>query len=438
MSAAGEVRAPVSPPLALERLPAVDTLALAAVAGLPFTYALTLDVGFPLKLYELAMALAALAAFADLRVRGAPGSRRLVAPLALSLLAAAAVLAYRLRRPLDTLDLFATPLRFGAAGDGATKLVYFGFAIFAFLAFSHAAVRHERLYTRLWVAAAIVSAAYTWVLFVSSLIEVPPPLLPGIEKPQVIALGDNEFIRSGTFEEGNFLGLYLVCSTAVAWYARRPAAALFLSATVFITFSTANVIGLALFWLGTGWSFAFSRQGGVRRGVAIAAIAGSATLIAALLVMTGYAMEFVVEKLTTDEFSSKFDRLDTAIAGLRMFVDHPLVGVGIGQYNYHYQSYYVVDVFARLRDYQSIANNVYVELLAETGLLGFGCALLFQRRLLRAARGAQLAPLRWGAAAILLVFNAFPSYVLLFLWAFWALLYAAAVNEAARSAGVPA
>ena len=416
----------------------MDVLALGAVATLPFTAALTLDVSFPLKLYELALVGALAVVLAELRLETAPGARRAAAAIAGFLALAAGVLALRLWRPLDSFDGFAPALRFGPAGDGLAKLCYLALALFAFLVLARAAYRDERSFLRCWLIGALAAAWYSWLLIVTSVLEAPAPLLPGIERPQLIQVAGVELIRSGTFEEGNFLGLYLVCSVAVAWYARRVVPALFLSATVLVTFSTANVVGLVLFWAGVGLSHAFGQRGAVRRAVAVAALAAAGAGLVAVLVASGYATNFVIEKLTTEEYGSKLDRLETAAAGLLMFADHPLFGVGIGQYNYHYGTYQLTSLFAAQRGGLSIANNVYVELLSETGIVGLGLFALFQRRVFRGLRGRRLAPLRWGGLAILLVFNAFPSYVLIFLWAYWALLLAASLRAAAPAAEPPA
>lgn len=53
-------------------------------------------------------------------------------------------------------------------------------------------------------------------------------------------------------------------------------------------------------------------------------------------------------------------------AGLKMFRDHPLVGVGVGQFRYQFAKYATVE-FLRQPD----THNIYIEQLAETGLLGF-------------------------------------------------------------------
>ena len=404
--------------------------ALAAVGTLPFAYALTVNLRFPFKLYELALVLSAAAVCADGRLRAAPGTWRLLRPLAAFVLFAGAGLALRLARPLETVEEGDFLVRFGPAGDGITKLVYLALAIYGFVVLSFAASRDRRLYASVWLAGALAAAAYTWLLFVTSAVGAPPLLLPGMERPQYVAVAGRLFIRSGTFQEGNYLGLYLVCSVAVALHARRLLTALVLSATTVITFSTVNVIALALLWLGVGWDVATRRRDPASRAAAVltfVAVAGAGLLA---LAATGYVAEIVFDKLGAEDSVSKLERLDQAVAGLRMAADHPVAGVGLSQFGYHYKTYALTGITAASTDAKIIANNVYIELLSEVGGLGVLAFAAFVWALYRRARRPGLGALRWGLLATFLSFNAFPSYTVLFLWAYWALIVAAAAEPA--------
>jgi hypothetical protein len=410
-------------------LPVDQWFALAVVATLPFAYALTLNLRFPFKLYELALLLGGAAVLAGGRLRAAPGAARALRALALFAVYAAGVLVYRVARPLATVESGAFESRFGATGDGVAKYVYLLLAVFAFVLCSYAAYRDERLYVRVWVVGALVAAAYTWLLFAGSALGAPPLLLPGMEKPQYVALGGRLFIRSGTFQEGNYLGLYLVCSVAVAIYGRRFVAAALLSATTLVTFSTVNVIALAVLWLGVGWSAATSRREAASRAAAVLTFAVAAVASLLAVATTGYATEIVYAKLGASDSISKIERLDQALAGLRMFLDHPLGGVGLSQYAYHYPVYQITGAFNDGEHLKIIANNVYVELLAETGIVGALLFVAFLVGIARRARARGLAALWWGLVAMLLVFNAFPTYTIVFLWAYWALIVAAAAQR---------
>lgn len=82
-------------------------------------------------------------------------------------------------------------------------------------------------------------------------------------------------------------------------------------------------------------------------------------------------------------------RLSENIAGLRMTLDHPLLGVGIGNYPRQYLDYSrEIGMDARLE--QRNAHNLHLEVAAETGLIGaatWGAIILAAGlHLLRAAR----------------------------------------------------
>lgn len=69
----------------------------------------------------------------------------------------------------------------------------------------------------------------------------------------------------------------------------------------------------------------------------------------------------------TDENFAAVERMAHWQAGWRMFEDHPLLGVGTGNFNERYPDYYVR---ADFRFSQGHAHNFYIHMLAENGLLG--------------------------------------------------------------------
>jgi hypothetical protein len=400
-----------------------------ALVTLPFTQALTVNLRFPLKIYEVALILLLGLSATELRIRTAPGARREFTVLALFVALVAVLVAYRQINPLGmTATGFSS--RFGPVGDSLAKLMYILLAIYAFLMFAFEAYRDTEWFTRTWLWGAIACSIYSWYLFAGSLVGVDLPLLPQ-SSAQRIEVASRLFIRSGTFEEGNFLGLYLLLSVAVALLARRTQLAAYLSATVLTSFSTTSLLGLGLFWIGLA---VFGRGPTTRawsRRTKIALFLGLSLLP---LVATGYLEAVVVGKLVGTEAVSRLNRIDFALEGLRMFREHPVTGVGLSQYGYNYNSfqYFVNSSEADL--HKLIPNNVYVELLSELGLVATAVFLLFMMMLFRRTRGPELTPLRWGLLALLLVWNAFPTYTLISIWAFFALI----VGASARVSPVPA
>jgi O-antigen ligase len=146
--------------------------------------------------------------------------------------------------------------------------------------------------------------------------------------------------------------------------------------------------------------------------------------VGTLLVGTGYVESVVSSKLVGERTVSRLERLAFALSGLRMFADHPVTGVGISQYGYYYNTYEYLDLgtLSNFFGLKRIANNVYVELLAEVGIVGFLLFGAFLVRVYRHLRAQEMLPLRLGFWAVLLAWNAFPSYSIMFLWAFWGVI----------------
>jgi O-antigen ligase len=83
------------------------------------------------------------------------------------------------------------------------------------------------------------------------------------------------------------------------------------------------------------------------------------------------------EESSVYEDESFRGRLSEMRAGINMFSDHPFLGVGIGNYNLHYQDY-ARQIGLEYRTEDRDAHSLYVEILAETGLAGIiAFSLLF-------------------------------------------------------------
>lgn len=387
---------------------------------LPFTQALTIDLRFPFKAYELALLLLVALTATEGRMRTAPGARREFFVLALFVGLVVLSLLYRQINPLPT-TATGFSSRFGALGDSVAKLLYLLLAGYTFLVLSFEAYRDTQWFMRAWLWGAVACSVYSWYLFAGSLLGLDLPLLPQ-SSAQRVEVASRLFIRSGTFEEGNFLGLYLLLSVAVALLASRPKLAAYLSATVLTSFSTTSFLGLALFWIGYAVFGRGPRTSGWSTRTKVAVFIGLALIP---LLATGYLETVVIGKLVGTEAVSRLNRIDFILEGLRMAREHPVAGVGLSQYGYNYNSfqYFVSNSEADL--HKLIPNNVYVELLSELGIVATAVFLMFLGMLFHRTRGPHLAPLRWGLLALLLVWNAFPTYTLINIWAFFALIVGA-------------
>ena len=395
---------------------------LIVVGTLPLTYAMTLRVVFPVKIYELVLCVCAGLMVWEGRFVLAPGLRPFARPILAFLAWASLVLVVRLAFPLDSFTTDGFEARLGPVGDAVVKIAYWLLALLAFALVATAAYEDPRRVGRWWCIGAIAAAAYGWLLSLSSVFALPAPLLPGMLSPQIINIAGRELFRGGTFEEGNYFAMYLLTSLAVSLWMRWRWTAVFMATTVFITFSTANVVALALF--GCIYTLGLGAQDRDPRGkfYAGALFLAVTAIILAILVATGYVSEFFIAKLSTEEFGSKLDRVDLAVAGLRMSVDHPIMGVGLSHYGFNYRPYQLTDFFDRSRPVKPIANNPWVELLAETGVVGAAFALTFARRVWKKSSGPGGLAFRAGLAGVALGLFTFPSITVLFIWAFCGLV----------------
>jgi O-antigen ligase len=406
-------------------------LILIAVFALPFTLALTLDLKFPLKIYELALLATGLTCFSQFRIPTLRSASQAAIWIILLIVWAVAVLLWHLWVPPPGLSASGFASRFGPLGDGIAKILYLLLSLFGFLQVAERTYREEARVLRWWVAGAVVAALYAWYLFGTTLFGAAPYLLPGIDSPQFYSFDRFSVIRSGTFEEGNFLGLFLIVSTMIALYARYRLASLFLAASVLISFSTVNFVALTLIaalliWRGP------AQMGAGRKLATIAAGLTALLGIAALLIASGYVDSVLADKLLGQSLISRIDRVVTALTGLQMFRDHPITGVGLSQYGYYYNTYEVTNLLNMFHYEKRIANNVYVELLSELGIIGFALFAAYLTRVWVQLRHRELLPLQLGFLAVLLVWNAFPSYSIMFLWAFWGVIFGASARLADR------
>ncbi len=69
------------------------------------------------------------------------------------------------------------------------------------------------------------------------------------------------------------------------------------------------------------------------------------------------------------EDSSFRGRTSEILTGLRMFAEHPILGLGAGNYRNNYQKYAQL-IGIELRSEEREAHSLYIEVLAETGILG--------------------------------------------------------------------
>jgi O-antigen ligase len=114
---------------------------------------------------------------------------------------------------------------------------------------------------------------------------------------------------------------------------------------------------------------------------------------------------------------SAADRITKVLKAVNMFTENPIFGVGLGQYSWLYDDYLP---YSLTDDIGSVVPlNVFVQLLAENGLVGFFCVSIFfavlWSRSDKSYRGLLL--------YVLISMNFYPTYKFLFMWVLFALIF---------------
>jgi len=136
-------------------------------------------------------------------------------------------------------------------------------------------------------------------------------------------------------------------------------------------------------WLGVVAGLTVSGLLAIRRRIVLVLAAAPIALLLGLLALASIAPATLTDRLTsiadearpfnaatipiTPDNFAVVERMAHWQAGWHMFEDHPLTGVGIGNFNARYPDYFVRSEF---RFSQGHAHNYYIHTLAETGMIG--------------------------------------------------------------------
>ena len=236
--------------------------------------------------------------------------------------------------------------------------------------------------------------------------------------PEHFMIGGLIMRAYGTFEQpnpfGGYLGLTVPLAVSLAGFGLGPGRARRLLIVVGL------VTGLAL-------ALTLSRGAWTAQAVALALVFGassararqllgalsvfSAVLIAALwplfpsevterlssIVVSAIDLGAVKDAVVTPENWAVLERLSQWYAGWQMFLNNPILGVGIGNYNAAYEVYGLEQWPVALGH----AHNHYLTIAAEAGFIGFLAYLIFWIVVFRAcARALRRAPARLERAVV--------------------------------------
>lgn len=393
---------------------------------LPFSQALTLNIGFPLKVSEIMLFI--LIAFAFVFKAFAFRLSALYHPLFLLLIwSFFSVLINVLWQYPHELNVNYNS-RAGYEVDSILKWVYFLLAVVVFVFSSIVFRKNRRKYLKFFVYGSVGASLYSWYLFGFSLMGMEPVLLMGMEEtPQKIGLAFGEVIRCGTFKEGNFMAMFLFISTVLALYDNRKKMALFFTISMLTTVSTIGILTLSLFW------FLYllknsQTKNGILRLILIAFLSVSSLMV--LLQNDDFNTMFVSKLDFSDSdivdqgAYSKEDRKNTILNALHMGLDNQIIGIGLSNYALHYQYYNEIygNGFENY-DFKVIANNVYAEIFSELGWVGLFLFGLFLYSLYRQSKRDETNILTFGLLGCFFYFMAFPTFTVLFIWVFFGLIH---------------
>lgn len=386
--------------------PLVVLFTALAVIFLPFTKALTLDIGFPFKLYEafFPFAILFLIAQGDIRLEGRFRRVFVYAFLFWTIASISSIAGI-----FDATGSSSVRYRGGRTQDAIMRSAYLLFNICVmFLAFY--ATKYNKVFIiKAWLAGFLLAFSYHVYTVVFVVFTGDAYLLPGLDRHQMGWMGPLLMPRSGTFEEGNFAGLYYLATLAFAMYARSKALIVLAVVGVAFTLSTAAYIGLFMLFLVNSFK---------KNSVQIKKYSYAVFLLIAALVSA--SMLGFDEKFSEGAGASGAVRLNESMTGLQIFYSNPTMGVGLGGYGFLFDEFEwspELSIFAIAEKH--IPNNVYVELLSETGLIGSLLFLIFFVSYIRIlSRQLDLSPFYSFGLSAAVVFMAYPTFNITYLWFF--------------------
>ncbi|WP_187263693.1 O-antigen ligase family protein [Pontibacter beigongshangensis] len=401
---------------------------------LAYSYALTIQIAFPLKISEIALGLIFLLILIHQKIRilglRHPYQIALLAFILFTVLSTTVNLFWEYPYSFHEYES-----RFGYKFDSIMKLAYLILAYLAYIVSANALHDRPYKYLSLFLYGAAIAALYSWYLFISSLIGVPYLLLPGMdEEPQTMYVFGKTLVRCGTFKEGNYMGLFLLVSGIVAMYVKKNKFAILFFITIITTSSTTSIVGLGIF-LSLHYFHAYFNTKNFHRFLVVAAVAGIVLVL--LFQIEGFRF-IIVDKLFSDTSKithatfSKADRTNSTLTALNVGNANPFIGVGISNYALHYIEY-LADPRFRFMNFKVIPNNIYMEILSEVGYTGLFLFLIFLYCLFRKSTIDKSRVLRNGLIAMLICFIAFPTFTLLFIWFYFGLIASLDSSKPSRS-----
>lgn len=380
---------------------------------LPYSQALTLNIIFPLKVSEIALFILAFLSILQKRDLHLHRIFLLLFAFCLVVLISVVINSFYIYDYSIALEY----VRFTPGIDSLLKFFYIILSIWS-MYIVYTTLKKKNYIIRYFFIGAISASIYSWYLFSSGLLGIPALLLPGMDDtPQTIGFSFGQFIRCGTFKEGNYMGFFLLLSGVVAIHYNKIKYAAFFFITIITTFSSAALVCSVLFFI-----LYILRKYKRYKTKAFFVLTFLLLFVSASVVFITPVRVLLYNKLiappesveNANDVYSRLDRINTTLIGLKLFQNNPVWGVGLAQYSLHYD-HYNLQRYDTL-EFKRIPNNIYIEILSETGIFGFILFICFLYSLYSRSKVVLNPALNAGLQICAAYFLAFPTFTMLFIW----------------------
>lgn len=398
---------------------------------LPYSYALTIRLGFPLKISEITLILYTtwwlFFIFYNKRYPAIFKERsiKIYLILLLSFFTFALTSFFINTQWQYSYHSPQIAYRYTPSIDSLLKSLYILVIIMASLISYMAFSCHQKhYYLKVLNVGAISSAIYAWYLFVFGLYEWDVYLLPGMDSwPQHGLFSFGHFIRCGTFKEGNYAGLFFLTVSAINIYQKKYFFGVLIILGAVPTFSSMVLLGLISFIC----TLAIYKIIALKKYLYIFVL--FIPIITYIPLSQNKDFNFLVSKFFTtenekfeDAQNSKNERVNLSKAALNIGLDNPFFGVGLSNYSYHFPHYNPSETINHRANFKYIPNNIYLEIFSELGTIGLLIFVLILIFFLIQSLIDKTGVLFSAYIMYLIYFIAFPTFSILFVWVFFGLL----------------
>ena len=417
----------------------INTLIYIFIFSLPFTYAMTLKIGFNIKIYEIiAFLLLFYFIFKQVKSQKIFYKTKYKNIYILFTLYVVFTILSNLFSLYDFTSINHNYIwavgRFAPYINSISPIIYLILIFFIF--FYLLEKLNERLIYKVikyWLIGAFISGLYLIYSNVAIYTGLPEIILPGMDNIRYSGFGNFIFAREGTFREGNFLSAYLVASIVllhILYIKTKQKKLIFLGIyfiiALFLTVSTSGIISLFIYFniYFLLMIFYFKSKTALKKWVLFYLIIFLSIYFSPLFDLL-YDIIYLKLFSSNIDYSpmaySKFDRLYHLQKGIEIFKEHYLFGIGSYNFGYYFPMITDSNIFSDGTEYKKIINNVYVQILVENGIFTFlffiSIFILIIKRFIRKRQKDILDIISISfLISILIRWNAYPTYLLMFDW----------------------